>query len=418
MTTGNFSQGNYSEYGPFSRKAWSGEDNVPFVPAGTKFKNLPPIGDPWGNLLTPADGLEYRFALIRAKGIYLAQQRGVIPNAGNAYYGLHNYDKTHVKGQNSPVQSEYYGWKMPYASAFGIYAFTDPWSSNDDLKLIDKLRERIQGSDLHAGVALVEVDRAMKMLRDDLTNLAWATASFRRGDVRAGVNWLFAGDRARRARETGLRDHVARNSSDRYLVWTYGYEPLLRDADAALRYTAWKLNGTPRARVDASRRIPMTNIRPSFPPAGSDPSFTFGYSSARCVAYLEDVDQVQLLGLYDVPSMLYERTPWSFVADWVVPIGAYLSALNTVRSLSGKFVVTRKVYSQWRPALDRVESGSWISGCRDTWWSNFRITRAVYSNLDVPFPSVKPAARIASAGHALNAVALLTQQLGKKFTFL
>lgn len=421
MTTGSYIQGSPSAVGPQTYKVWAGADwGVRFLPQ-MKFKDLPPIADAWGNVLTPGDGVEYKMALTAAKGKWLRSHK--LPGGGlYDHLALHPYEKTHNTAFNSLVRRRNDGSEWAYESIYGSYSCPDLWSSNDDLKLIDKLREKILGSDLHAGVALVEVDRAFKMVRDDLTTLAWSYSALRRGNPAEAMRILFQGVRGRRARETGYADNLVRNAADQRLRYVYGYRPVMDDIDATLRYTAWKLNGTPISRVTAKRRIPLT-VKPSYPFAGSDPDFTYAYSSARVVAYLKSVDETALLGLYDIPSMLWERTLFSFVADWVVPIGSYLSALNTVRSLTGKYVITRRVESQWRPAVQSLTLGpsydlQIYDGLGDAFFRQFWIKRSVFDSLDVPYPSVKPAGKVASVGHVLNALALLAQKVGGRFTFL
>lgn len=421
MTTGSFIQGGTTIVGPKTYKVWSGTDwGVNFLPK-MKFKDLPPIADAWGNTLTPSDGIEYKMALVSAKGKWLRLHK--LPGGGMyEHLALHPYEKTHNTAFNALVRRQNDGAQWAYEQIYGSYTAPDTWSSNDDLKLIDKLREKILGSNLHAGVAFVEADRAFRMLREDLTTMAWSISALRRGNPAEAMRILFQGVRGRKARETGYADHLVRNSADHRLRYVYGYRPLMDDVDATLQYIAWKLNGTPFTRVTALRRIPLT-VTPSYAFAGTDAHFSYAYSSARVVAYLKHVDETKLLGLYDIPSMLWERTLFSFVLDWVIPIGNYLSALNTVRSLSGKYVITRRVQSQWRPAVDSLVLGpsydpQVYDGLGNAWFRQFWIKRSVYDSLNVPYPSVKPAAKVASVGHVLNAVALLAQKAGGRFTFL
>lgn len=418
MTNGLSTQGSTSKVGPYSRRSWNGTDtNHLTKPKGVTWSQLlGPIKDPWtGQVLTRKDGVEYEMARIRAKGIYLRSKRPP-PASSGAMPPLNNYAMSRAIAFNAPVRRSD-GTFYPYLQLFGGLSVTDPWDANDDLKLIDKFRSKILDSDLHVGVALAEIDKSMRMARESLTDLAWAVSAFRKGDIKGGINQLFAGSRARRARESGLQKNVLRNSADKELMWSYGIEPLVSDVDAAMRYVAYKLHGTRISRVVATRRIP-TKVSPALPQAGSDPAFTYGFHSCRITAYLQHVDEVTLLGLLDVPSFLWERQWMSFVVDWVIPIGNYLSALNTVRALTGKYVVTHKTEAQWRPVNDTVFSGFSYTGCTAAWYREVSVNRKVFSNLNVPYPTVKPATRIASARHALNAASLLVSQLGRKATWL
>lgn len=409
MTSGSFVLGDNITVGPMADTWWNGADWPRFLPVFNHFRDMPPIQDPWGNVLTPEDGLEYKMALIAAKGRYLRMKRA--PPQNERALELHAYTKRNNKGMNSRVTSTD-GRSGAFIKYLSAYSATDPWTANDDIKLINKLREKVLGSDFNAATSLVEVDRAMRMCKDDVTNLRWALASLAKKDYKGAVKWLFAGDRARRARESNLGDRLTRNTADKHLWYTYGVKPLVDDVDAALRFTAHYLNTTPATRVVASRSVGFKVSHPRLP---TDYGFSYGESSGRITAYLEDVDVPGLLGLYDLPSALYERTLYSFVLDWAIPVGQYLQALSAVRQLKGRYCVTRRVRSQWRTSTPRWTDGSrpavYWTGVDSAWFSRFFIERKVSTSLDVPFPVLKPARKIISAHHAANAVALLIQHV-------
>lgn len=426
MTTGVFNLGSSSTLGPYTRKNWNGSDSTPptYLPR-MKFRDLPPIGDIYGNVYDPKeDGFLYKAELIRAKGRWLKSHKTGQPDKPFTWSTLNPYTKSHMKAMNTPVYREDTGlYAGPFMSTLGDFTVADTWSNNDLLKLYDKLREKVLGSDLHVGVALAEIDLAMVMLRDTFKALTRTTERALRKDWRGalqeameGPAFRQAGQGNRRRSKEGAREHwsngMTSEAASIHLLWHYGYEPLIKDVDATMAFVAWRTSGVPISRVVATRRIQL-KATPDLPALLSDGDYTYAYSSARIVAYLKTVDIVGLLGVYDLPSAVYERIPYSFILDWAVPVQQYLSALNTKRSMTGEFVITRKLEAQFKPAGTKVVAPDGKTYVHDgAYWSRrFWIWRTVSSDLNIPFPGVKPFAKIASASHTLSAASLLVQTL-------
>lgn len=409
MTTGLYNQWNTAVIGPMAYKSWSGLDwPKADRPKVGKFRDLPPIVDPWGHSVSPKDGIMYVMAMRAAKGKLLRQQQV----ATRSVPDLHTYTKSHNKGLNGPVTNTVTHVTNPYIQFFGSYSALDTWSSNDDIKLIEKLREKILGSDLSTGVAVAEADKALLMLRSNLKNLTWGLTALRKGDLKAAFSWLLRGDRARKEREISPLRGLPKGVAGTFLWWQYGIKPLIDDSDALLRFVAHETAaGVPVGRYKVSRSIPL-NVVPSYAPAGSDPQFSFGYSSAAITAYVTELSVPTLVGLYDIPGLVYERIPYSFVLDWAIPVGSYLNALLASRALTGKFCTTRKRYTQWRPLNNQFAIGGepWV-GAKSTWVCQFWISRSVSTNLNVPFPSIKPARQSISRLHAAEAAALLINKM-------
>jgi hypothetical protein len=52
----------------------------------------------------------------------------------------------------------------------------------------------------------------------------------------------------------------------------------------------------------------------------------------------EEIEWSAQLGLTHPGSVLWERLPWSFVVDWFIPIGTYLSNLGVIPRLKGRWL--------------------------------------------------------------------------------
>lgn len=107
---------------------------------------------------------------------------------------------------------------------------------------------------------------------------------------------------------------------------------------------------------------------------------------------------------------LWEATPWSFVVDWALPVGTYLSSLfalqgvNVVSPVSVSTVKEADVttdYWEGRPS-DSIESTSPATGSYKTY------SRAVHDSIPYPkFPSFKPSIGLLRAQHATALLASL-----------
>jgi hypothetical protein len=112
----------------------------------------------------------------------------------------------------------------------------------------------------------------------------------------------------------------------------------------------------------------------------------------------------------DPVPMAWELLPWSFVVDWFIPIGNYLAAKGLQTAITGSFVTTH-VFKLESFGQKAKMTSSWVafanhngSKCSVKWTN---ISRTVSTTLSVPLPEFKSLEKVASWGHALNAVALL-----------
>jgi hypothetical protein len=129
-------------------------------------------------------------------------------------------------------------------------------------------------------------------------------------------------------------------------------------------------------------------------------------------AKLTHINEATLVGLEDPLSTAWELVPYSFVADWFLPIGDYLSASALSRALTGTFVKTRfdrvHLEGMTRENLPGSDPVFWVFPL-ESWFHRYgTLERVVTTSLEVPLPSFKGRDKIASWVHAINSVALLT----------
>lgn len=289
------------------------------------------------------------------------------------------------------------------------------WGSNDTIAMIGKLREKVAGSDFNAGVFLGEGHEALKMIANNATKIYKALKAIRKGNFVDAQRALTGRESNKRIRFdlNGDRKALANN----WLELQYGWLPLLKDVEGGAEFLYHQLSSPPVYRAVVTRKVefPMSCV------SGSPSKYTYAFgknmSRGRILAILKETDVVALSGLMDPLSVAWELLPYSFVIDWFIPIGNYLSARGLSQSLTGTFVttVTHKSIAGGIVGLDEVEhfypfgvTKNSVMGDSYTYRHTIQ-SRTVSSTLEVPLPSVKPLSKVASWRHAANAVALLSQ---------
>lgn len=288
------------------------------------------------------------------------------------------------------------------------------WGANDTIALQGKLREKIVGSDFDMGVFLGEGRQTLMLLAQTATRLLSAMRSLRGCDP-GGVAKALGLSPAR------VRDIMRKNpggkrlspkeasvaASSAWLELQYGWIPLVSDAFGAAQALAQQLN-EPAVQTYRVRKRNQTKTCPVASPNIKSYEY-LAQVKGQLIARLTEKNVIGLNGLADPSSVLWELLPWSFVADWFIPIGSYLEARGLAQSLSGVFVTTitqRETFS--------TTSGLPLSAIRkrerDFNYRHMRVIvdRTVSSSLATPFPTFKPLDKVASWKRAANAVALLT----------
>lgn len=277
------------------------------------------------------------------------------------------------------------------------------WTANEDIKLVGKLREAMYGSDFNASVFLGEAHQTLNMIGDSAVKIARALHLFRKGDVVGATRTLIAN---RRFPPKTKRAQTGNN----WLELQYGWLPLLQDIRGGAELLAHQLH------VPFRRRFRVRHsVRTEGPRGGAYWEYGDCYSkvSKQLIAIVSEPPSVaEYLGVMDPELVLWELTPFSFVADWVVPIGSYLEARAFAGRLTGLFVTT----TMSRQHAGGLRSKRYTSG--NTSYGFFpsssdevttvTMSRRLSTSVSVPMPTIKAWEKVASWQHCANAIALLT----------
>lgn len=219
------------------------------------------------------------------------------------------------------------------------------------LKALNKLNQR----DLDLGTAWYERGKTAQLVGDLAYTAAHALDAIRKR------NWQ------RLRNELGLDGNVldgGGNVVDGYLVYRYAVMPAMKDVagavDSLSRLPPDQWAVTARATEKYfSRRVTTVG-------EGSENPFTCSSElERRCRAIITAIpkpltreqDILWSLGLDNPLSTIHEVIPYSFVLDWALPIGDWLSGLNAL-----------KYYSGWNTVVsNKTEEKVAVSGASTTY---------------------------------------------------
>lgn len=318
-----------------------------------------------------------------------------------------------------------------------LKAVADPFSAADQIRNLGNLRERIAGSSFNAGVALGEAPKTLKMVSETATRIYTAFKQVRRGDVISGAQTLLgkrevkATPLPRNGRSAPQEYLLTDRHGDRktrlvaskhaaagnWLALQYGWKPLLTDIYEGMVFVDHQLRNPVVHRVSSTAYAAGKKDGVEITvPIDSGPTHAWIYhrqvSSERIIAFLKEKDVIRLTGLLDPASVAWELLPYSFVIDWFIPVGNYLSAKGLANSLKGTFVTTRFMRITSLPSSSAVPRGGWTLDTKMNYSGNksklIKVNRTVSTTLQVPLPEVVPLSKAVSWARATNAVALLT----------
>lgn len=302
-----------------------------------------------------------------------------------------------------------YSYQKSVQGSGGIWIYSGitpnswPFSNNDQLELLGRLRDKISSTNFNLAVDLAEGHQVVDMAVGTILSLSRSIRSLRHGD--------FAGA----ARALGIQHHKPTSRlkvsdvSGRWLELQYGWLPLVSDVyQAALAWS--KRNDPPRLiRVSSSLK------RQVFQDASQSPTFwsSIGPVSvrSRIIAELrEGLSVPRQLGLTNPLDIIWELIPYSFVIDWFLPIGSYLELLNQIPSLKGRFLTSTVSKAEfislpYPQFLPFGYDGAW------QYSKHVVFQRTASTSLSVPFPSFRAIPAAMSAHHIYNAVALAHQRI-------
>lgn len=289
-----------------------------------------------------------------------------------------NYERGHRV--TSTTAYHYYG----HASTVHDDIFTFPLntyggdpSTFDNLLAKTETLSRLNQGAVDLGIALVEVKRTAETLADDVIFVAEALKNLRRGRIRLKG----------KLRRSIIRD--SKLSANIYLRYRYGWKPLLTDIYDAIEDIK---NGMKRPLIVSAQRRITSRYSDTKPKGQWKVRRQSATTSASCklVAQLDStyVARARNAGVLNPQGMVWEVIPYSFVVDWIVPVGNFLEALTAPAGLKFVSGYTGHWCQGEAYGENRAGSGTWVKPIVLK-TENFEYNRYRLTTFPWPSPTIK-----------------------------
>lgn len=283
-------------------------------------------------------------------------------------------------------------------------------SDNLVLEALNKLQENVRGHSFDAAVFAGEFPKTVQLVENTLYRLVQGVRYVRRGRIDLALR-LFGAKPQRRHRRNYREASTPLDNKAVSSLWLeiqYGWRPLINDCYEATKAYSAIADKPRKTRVKGAATT--TYDWKQYLNGGIIAYHRANISVKYTVELREQITTARSLGLCDPTSVAWELVPFSFVADWFIPIGTYIENLAQIPKISGRYmrsdVTTNKVVCD---GLCTGSLASYYCGAKLR-EINFRISRTVPSSLVIPRPQFVGFEEGISAGKRIfNAIALLHQ---------
>lgn len=299
---------------------------------------------------------------------------------------------TDVRGGIGPPNYIYYGT----ASSAGLYPAV---SDNMVNRSVTEALNKMSASKINIAVSVAEAKTTMNGIAQIVSRIAKSAIHLKRGNIGKALATL-----------TGAKPKRGTSPSNLWLEYQYGIMPLISDlqgAVAALDRGLRKDGHHFSVRRRLTDKIALPPPRSSYDVWKVTGSAHVGVET-QLYARIDNryLDLINSLGLLNPATVLWELTPYSFVIDWLLPIGNVLDAMT-----AGVGITYKGGYTNKKSWIDFE-----IECCKQTplnesdplpraKFENVCQYRVTYSSLPIPRLYVKSPF---STSHVISAIALIT----------
>lgn len=332
-----------------------------------------------------------------------------------------SYTLAHQKMSQRTSPNDWNAWVPALALGDSSYvASLVGWSTNDDLRLLNKLAEAIRGHSLNLGINIAEASKSYDTIVGNLRSVGAALLHLKHGRFTLALRALGA-DKAKSLNSSSIRALGRRDLAGRWLETQYAFIPLVKDSYEAAK----ALQAVTRTRVwrfsvgSGNKRVTLDN---STSPSLYHTKVAWSFSKRIKAELSEDIPLERSLGLTNPAAIAWEVVPYSFVVDWFLPVGSYLEAFGMIPKLKGRFCTTERgtgvlqgVFPgdvTYPPGSNQAAILAEMRGRnRKDQVSSYKRTPS--SSLSVPSPTFASLPKALSSKRIVSAVALIHQSLSR-----
>lgn len=291
-------------------------------------------------------------------------------------------------------------------SGYAVRPIEPTWDANDEIDFILQLKKAMTGNGFHLASSVgAEGKDALKQITGAATSLAKGIFELRKGNFHAAASAV--------GLTAGKRKATGKQLTGNVLAIQLGMLPLISDLKSGAEALADILHGPKRHKVKISK------VKNGYYHEIYRPDLRCGYIrriESLIWSQTSELTISERLSLADVPTMLYNAVPLSFVLDWVIPIGNYLeAAMFSQFALSGQGVRTTfiKGRAEVGNPTDVKKSYGYVNSVSGAHYTESMVSvgRSIVVDLPVPLPRVKTLSSVPSFRRALTAVSLIGQRL-------
>lgn len=271
-----------------------------------------------------------------------------------------------------------------------------------------KALNRLKSQDVNLGTFLAEARQTINMVGGAARGIANQVAKFQTKNP--GL-WK----QVKAVQVGGLARELWCNIPNQWLELQYGWSPLMSDVYGSMLHL-WHRNrfrlSTIHVSASGKTESDLVQARGGLHSSGVNLNFRVKHKASVFLTYQMSKPQlaeVSSLGLTNPLEIIWEIIPYSFVVDWFLPIGPWLSSLTGDQGMSFKTggrnlksevkFVNADVYAP-PPTATKWDAPK-LGGSKGTF------TRTAYATS--PFPGLYVKSPI-SVLHALNGIGLLMQK--------
>jgi hypothetical protein len=347
---------------------------------------------------------------------------------------LKNTNVTSVSG-NGPGTSAYEYSKTFEQNRGGLPEVPDDsatWTSKLVEKATSNLLNNIKGSSFNAAQAIAERKQTADLVASTATRIAKSYSNLRKGNFAKAAQDLGIIPPKRAGKRFNKLYPVDQGKAvgNAWLELNYGWKPLLADVYGSMETLARANNPAngfkngnmiyQKSKGRAHRKESPTirtklNISPNIGVNETIATATIEVSVKMGVTYAVSSPPIQAsasLGISNPALLAWELLPYSFVADWFLPIGNYLGQLDATNGLSfydGYItIMTKYTGGTVKFTSYRDPSGIFTTyGTGEQSRNKFTLTRRRLASFpQAPFPRFK---NPLSSSHVASAMSLLLQ---------
>lgn len=219
-----------------------------------------------------------------------------------------------------------------FCSFNGLYLESVPAVPTDFInRLNTKALLKLKNESVNLSQAFVERGQTVSLVAENLQRLRYAVKAVRRLDADAALRAL--GARGKR--------HNAKSPFELWLEIQYGWKPLLSDCHGAVKALSDREHQRDEYRTTVKSTYRMddnvTSVLPdyqcnSWPKVRARKERIIHHKGWIRLDYVKNdntlLPTVSALGLTNPLELVWEELPFSFVVDWFLPIGSYLSTFD------------------------------------------------------------------------------------------